>query len=55
MVETPRAMAFQIVFGRDLDLVAIEPLVLVEERVLRGDCWSEVLVILAWPKYSLPP
>ena len=55
MVEAPRAMGFQIVFGRDLELVPIEPLVLVEARLLRSDCWSEVLVILAWPKYSLPP
>jgi hypothetical protein len=54
MAEAPRAMS-SIVFGRDLDLVPIEPVVLVEARVLRGDCWSEVLVILAWPKYSLPP
>jgi hypothetical protein len=29
--------AFQIVFGSDLDLVPIEPMVLVEARVLRGD------------------
>ena len=35
-------IAFQIVFGRDLDIVPIEPVVLVEARVLRGDCWSEV-------------
>jgi hypothetical protein len=55
MLEAPRAIAFQIVFGRDLDLVPIEPVVLVEARVVRGDCWSEVLVILAWPKYLLPP
>jgi hypothetical protein len=31
------ATAFQIVFGSDLDLVPIEPIVLVEARVLRGD------------------
>src|SRR5208282_1212442 len=31
------ATAFQIVFGSDLDLVPIEPMVLVEARVLRGD------------------
>ena len=31
------AIAFQIVFGSDLDLVPIEPMVLVEARVLRGD------------------
>ena len=31
------ATAFQIVFGGDLDLVPIEPVVLVEARVLRGD------------------
>ena len=38
MVEAPRsAIAFQIVFGGDLDLVPIESVVLVEARVLRGD------------------
>jgi hypothetical protein len=31
------AIAFQIVFGSDLDLVPIESIVLVEVRVLRGD------------------
>jgi hypothetical protein len=31
------ATAFQIVFGSDLDLVPIEPMVLVEARVLRRD------------------
>ncbi len=30
------AIAFQIVFGSDLDLVPIEPMVLVEARILRG-------------------
>ena len=32
-----RATVFQIFFGGDLDLVSIEPMVLVEARVLRGD------------------
>src|ERR1017187_2131110 len=32
------AIAFQIVFGSDLDLVPIESMVLVEVRVLCGDC-----------------
>jgi hypothetical protein len=32
-----RAAAIQIVFGNDLDLVPIEPMVLVEARVLRSD------------------
>jgi hypothetical protein len=31
------AAAFQIIFGSDFDLVPIEPMVLVEARVLRGD------------------
>jgi hypothetical protein len=31
------AIAFQIVLGSDLDLLPIEPPVLVEARVLRGD------------------
>jgi hypothetical protein len=29
--------AFQIVFGGDLDLVPIEPVVLIEARILRGN------------------
>ena len=32
-----RAIAFQIVFGSDLDLLPIEPMVLVEPRVLGSD------------------
>src|ERR1700756_1272092 len=34
---SPRAAAFHIVFGSNLDLVPIEPTVLIEARVLRGD------------------
>jgi hypothetical protein len=31
------ATAFQVIFGSDLDLVPIEPMMLVEARVFRGD------------------